>query len=89
MELSPLPLAFDLSLTVASRFLHPYSIKDKTPSFIGETILHSQEHLERFTELCRDMKREEREKGDLEEKRESKGEREAKLAIKPLSENGY
>ena len=43
----------------------------------------------RFTELCREMKREERDKGDLEEKRESKGEREAKLAIKPLSENGY
>ena len=76
MELSPLPLAFDLSLTVASRLLHPYSIEDKTPSFIGETILHSQEHLERFTELCREMKREEGDKGDLEEKREGQKKRE-------------
>ena len=26
-----LPLAFSLNLTVASRFLHPYSTADKTP----------------------------------------------------------
>ena len=43
-----MPLSFDPSLTVASRLLHPYSIEDKTPRFIGETILHSQEHPERF-----------------------------------------
>ena len=30
MELSLLPLAFCLILTVASRLLHPYSIDDKT-----------------------------------------------------------
>ena len=30
MELSLLPLAFSLILTVASRLLHPYSIDDKT-----------------------------------------------------------
>ena len=30
MELSLLPLAFSLILTVASRLLHPYSTNDKT-----------------------------------------------------------
>ena len=30
MELSLLPLAFSLSLRVASRLLHPYSTDDKT-----------------------------------------------------------
>ena len=30
MDLSFLPLAFSLILTVASRLLHPYSINDKT-----------------------------------------------------------
>ena len=30
MELSLLPLAFSLILTVASRLLHPYSTDDKT-----------------------------------------------------------
>ena len=30
MDLSLLPLAFSLILTVASRFLHPYSTDDKT-----------------------------------------------------------
>ena len=30
MDLSLLPLAFSLSLTVASRLLHPYSTDDKT-----------------------------------------------------------
>ena len=30
MDLSPLPLAFSLILTVASRHLHPYSTDDKT-----------------------------------------------------------
>ena len=54
MELSLLPLDFGPSLTVASRLFHPYSIEDKTPRFIGETILHSQEHLERFTDLYRE-----------------------------------
>ena len=34
MELSLLPLAFSLILTVASRFLHPYSRGDKTSRLI-------------------------------------------------------
>ena len=34
MELSLLPLAFSLILTLTSRFLHPYSTDDKTSKFI-------------------------------------------------------
>ena len=34
MDLSLLPLAFSLMLTVASRLLHPYSTDDKTPRLI-------------------------------------------------------
>ena len=63
LELTLLSLAFGPSLTVASTLLHPYSIEDKTqdknPHVIGETILHSQEHPERFTEIYREDKREE------------------------------
>ena len=70
-ELSLLPLAFDSSLTVASILLHPYSIEDKTARFIGETILHSQESPEKFTELYREEKREEGDRSDQEEKRGS------------------
>ena len=34
MDLSLLPLVFSLILTVASRFLHPYSTDDKTSRLI-------------------------------------------------------
>ena len=34
MDLSFLPLAFSLILTVVSRLLHPYSTNDKTSRFI-------------------------------------------------------
>ena len=76
LELSLLPLTFSPSLIVTSRLLHPYNIEDKTPGFIGETILHSQDHPERFTQLYREEKREEEDRGDQEEKRGSQmGER--------------
>ena len=48
LDLSLLPLAFSLILTVASRLLHPYSTNDKT-SVNDEKILHSGGHPERFT----------------------------------------
>jgi len=76
LELSLLPLAFGPCLTVASRLLHPHSTDDKTPKFIDETVLHSQKHPERFTELYREEKREEEDRGDQEEKRESQKGRE-------------
>ena len=69
MELSLLPLAFSLILTIASRLLHPYSTDDKTSSLMGERILHSKGHPERFTELHGEEEREEGDSGDQEEKR--------------------
>ena len=35
MDLSLLPLVFSLILTVASRFLHPYSTDDKTSRLLN------------------------------------------------------
>ena len=51
LDLSLLPLAFSLILTVASRLLHPYSIDDKTARFKEKKILHNEGHPERFTKL--------------------------------------
>ena len=54
MELSLLPLAFSLSLTVASRLLHPYSTSDKTSrlmmkqfSTVRDTQRGSQSYMEK------------------------------------------
>ena len=54
MDLSLLPLAFSLIITVASRLLHPYSTADKTSrlmvkrfSTVGDTQRGSQSYLEK------------------------------------------
>ena len=54
MDLSLLPLAFSLILTVASRLLHPYSTKDKTSrlmvkrfSTVRDTQRGSQSNMEK------------------------------------------
>ena len=54
MDLSLLPLAFSLILTVASRFLHPYSTDDKTSrlmvkrfSTVKDTQRGSQSYMEK------------------------------------------
>jgi len=54
LDLSLLPLAFSLILTVASRLLHPYSINDKTSrlmvkrfSTLRETQRGSQSYMEK------------------------------------------
>ena len=54
MDLSLLPLAFSLILTVASRLLHPYSTNDKTSrlmvkrfSTVGETQRVSESYMEK------------------------------------------
>ena len=54
MDLSLLPLAFSLILTVASRLLHPYSTDDKTPrlmvkrfSTVRDTQRGSQSYMEK------------------------------------------
>ena len=76
MDLSLLPVAFSLILTVASRFLHPYSTDVLNIYVNGEKSLHGERHPERFTVLCGEEKREERDRSDQEEKRgKSKGER--------------
>ena len=54
MDLSLLPLAFSLILTVVSRLLHPYSTNDKTSrlmvkkfSTVGDTERGSQSYMEK------------------------------------------
>ena len=71
LELSLLPLAFSLILTVTSRLLYLYSIDDKNIQVNGETILYSEGHSDRFTQLHREEKREEGDRDDQEEKRGS------------------
>ena len=67
LNLSLLPLVFSLILTVASRLLHLYSIDDKTSRLM--MFLHSEGHMERYTELHGEEKRENGDRGDQEEKR--------------------
>ena len=54
MDLSLLPLDFSLILTVASRFIHPYSTNDKTSrlmvkrfSTVRDTLRGSQSYMEK------------------------------------------
>ena len=63
-----MPLVFSVILTVASKFLHPYSTDDKTSSY-GVKILHSEGFPELHGELHGEEKREEGDRGDQEEKR--------------------
>ena len=53
------------------------------------SVLHSLEHPKRFTGLSREEKEEGEVRGDLGEKKESKGERAIKPVITLLSKNGY
>ena len=69
MDLSLLPLAFSLILTVASKLFHPYSTNDKTSRLVVKRISTVGEHPERFAELHGEEKREEGDRGDQEEKR--------------------
>ena len=71
MNLSLLPLVFSLILTVASRLLHLYSAVVKDEKF-----LHSEGYPERFTELNGEEKREEGDRGDLNEMKWNKKRRE-------------
>ena len=53
-------------------------------------MLHRPEHPERFTEFSREVKEEGGDRGDLGKKKgESKGEREIKPVIIPLSKHAY
>ena len=63
-----MPLVLSLIPTVASRLLHPYSTKDKTSRVMVKRF-PTVRNTERFTELHREEKREDGDKGDQEEKR--------------------
>ena len=67
MELSLLPLAFSLILTVASRHLHTYSTNDKTSRLMVKRF-STVRNTQRFTELHGEEKREEGDRSDQEEK---------------------
>ena len=59
MDLSLLPLAFSLSLTVASRLLHPYSTVDKTSRLMVKrfsTVRDTQRGSQSYTEKRRGRK---------------------------------
>ena len=75
MELSLLPLAFNLILTVSSRLLHPYSIDDKTSRLMVKQFSTARD-TERSTELHEEEKREEGDRGGQQEKRGSQKGRE-------------
>ena len=75
LGLSLLPLVFSLILTVASRLLHPHSTDDKTCRLMVKRF-STVKDTQRFTELHREEKREEGDRGDQEEKRvNQKGEK--------------
>ena len=75
MDLSLLHLAFNLILTVVSRLLHPYSTDDKTSRLMVKRFSTVRD-TQRFTELHEEEKREERDRGDQEEKRGNQKRRE-------------
>ena len=68
MDVSHLLLVFSLIFTVVSRLLHLYSTNDKTPR-LKLKFLHTEGHLERFTELHGEEKREQGIRGDPNEMR--------------------
>ena len=70
MDLSLLPLAFSLILTVASRLLHLYSTDDKT-SRLMEKGFSTVRDTQRGSQGYMEKRRGRRETGDQEEKRGS------------------
>ena len=75
LELTLLSLAFGPSLTVASTLLHPYSIEDKTPKIMLKQLSTGRD-TQRFTQLYKEENREDGDRGDQEQKRESQKGRE-------------
>ena len=67
MDLSLLPLAFSLILTVASRLLHPYRTDDKTSRLMVKRFSTVRD-TQRSSQLHGEHKREEGDRGDQEEK---------------------
>ena len=75
MDLSLLPLVFSLTLTVASRLLHPYRTDDKTSRLMVKRF-STVRNTQRVSELHGEKKREEVDRGSQEEKKGSQKERE-------------
>jgi len=70
LDLSLLPLAFSLILTVASRLLHPYSTKDKTSRLMVKRFSTVRD-TQRGSQSTWRRKEEEGDRDDQEEKREN------------------
>ena len=72
LDLSLLPLAFSLILTVASRLLHPYRTNDKTSRLIKKS-LSTVRDTQRGSELHGEEKQEEGDRSDQEKRGNQKG----------------
>ena len=70
MDISLLPLAFSLILTVASRLLHRYSTDDKTSRLMVKKF-STVRYTQRGSQSYMEKRRGRRETGDQEEKRGS------------------
>ena len=68
LDLSLLPLAFSLILTIASRLLHPYSTDDKTSRLMVKRFSTVRD-TQRGSQVHGEEKREEGDSGDQKEKR--------------------
>ena len=75
LDLSLLPLAFSLTLIIASILLHPYSTVDKTSRLMVKRFFTVRD-TQRDSQLRGEEKREEGDRGDQEEKRGSQKGRE-------------
>ena len=85
LELSLLPLAFSPSLTVASLLLHPYGTDDKTSSLMVKQF-STMRYTQRDSQLHIEEKRQEGDRGDQKEKRESqKGREQSRQVISSLN----
>ena len=74
MDLSLLPLLFSLTLTVASRLLHPYSTNDKTSRLMVKRF-STVKDTQRFTKLHGEEKRDREIEVTRRRRGESKGEK--------------
>ena len=74
MDFSLLPLAFSLTLTVATRLLHPYSTNDKTSRLMVKRF-STVKDTQRFTKLHGEEKRDREIEVTRRRRGESKGEK--------------
>ena len=80
-----MPLAFSLSLTVASRLLHPYRTDEETSRFTVKQFSTVRDAQRDSQSYIGEEKREEGDRGDQEEKRGSQKWGESNLASNQIS----